>query len=374
MNAQLLKQKLTEKDIVKIVNRLGGELRSENENEMIFDSITYDINASSHKPKLYCYKSNFTFVEFHMSMETFDIFELIKERMKLLGNKYGFTDCIKFVCDTMGLDYRADTIITSTSNFINSNLKRFTRVNKEVELRVYDDAILDKFDNLYHEDWLNDNISIETMDKYNILYYQFGNQIIIPCYNEKNELIGIRARNLDPNASCKYVPYKDIDWHNGDNGWYKFNVGSTFFGLNHNLEVIRKTKKVIICESEKAVMQGDTYFGKNNIILGMYGSAMTITKRDIVLDMGVDEVIIAIDFDYDKESYHNEELYEDLTEWEIYERKVYKIADKFKGWCKVSVIIDYNPIYNGACPTDYGKEKFIKLYKNRLEIYGKGEE
>ena len=57
MNAQLLKQKLTEKDIVKIVNRLGGELRLENENEMIFDSITYDINASSHKPKLYCYKS-----------------------------------------------------------------------------------------------------------------------------------------------------------------------------------------------------------------------------------------------------------------------------------------------------------------------------
>ena len=182
------------------------------------------------------------------------------------------------------------------------------------------------------------------------MYYQFGNQIIIPCYNDKNELIGIRARNLDPNASCKYVPYKDIDWRNGDKGWYKFNVGSTFFGLNHNLEAIRKTKKVIICESEKAVMQGDTYFGKNNIILGMYGSAMTITKRDIVLDMGIDEVIIAIDFDYDKESYHNEELYEDLTEWEIYERKVYKIADKFKGWCKVSVIIDFNPEHKKALP------------------------
>ncbi len=58
--------------------------------EMIFDSITYDIVADSHKPKLYCYKSNFTFVEFHISMDTFDIFELIKERQKLLGNKYNF--------------------------------------------------------------------------------------------------------------------------------------------------------------------------------------------------------------------------------------------------------------------------------------------
>ena len=368
MNAQLLKQKLTEKDIVKIVNRLGGELRSENDNEMIFDSITYDITTDNHKPKLYCYKSNFMFVEFHFSMDTFDIFELIKERMKLLGNKYGFTDCIKFVCDTIGLDYRADTITTNTSTFVNSNLKRFTQTNKTIELPVYDDAILNKFENWYHQSWIDDNISIDTMDKYNIKYYDYGNQIIIPCYNQNNELIGIRARNLDPNATAKYIPYKDM---NGT--WYKFNVGSTFYGLNHTANSIAKTKKVIICESEKAVLQGDTYFGKNNIVVGMYGSAMTTTKRDIILDLGVDEVIIAIDFDYDEETYHNEELYEDLTEWEIFENKVYKIADKFKGWCKVSVMIDYHPLYNGACPTDYGKEKFIKLYKNRYEIYGKGE-
>ena len=368
MNAQLLKQKLTERDIVKIVNALGGELRSENENEMIFDSITYDINADTHKPKLYCYKSNFTFVEFHLSMDTFDIFELIKDRQRLLGNKYNFTDCIKFVCDIMNLDYRSDTITTTSTNFINANLKRFTQPNKVAELQVYDDAILDKFENWYHQSWIDDNISIETMDKYNIKYYDFGNQIIIPCYNEKNELVGIRARNLDPNANAKYIPYKDM---NGT--WYKFNVGSTFFGLNHNTEAIKRTRRVIICESEKAVMQGDTYFGKNNIILGMYGSAMTTTKRDIILDLGVEEVVIAIDFDYIKEEYHNEELYENLTAWEIYENKVYKIADKFKGWCNVSVIIDYNPLYDGACPTDYGKEKFIKLYKNRFQIYGKGE-
>ena len=371
MNAQLLKQKLTERDIVNVVTRLGGELKYETETEFIFTSITYDINGDAHKPKLYCYKSNFMFVEFHMSMDTFDIFELIKERQRLLGNKYGFTDCIKFVCDTIGIDYRSDTIATSTSNFINSNLKRFTQVTKITELTVYDDDILDKFENWYHQSWIDDHISIETMEKYNIKYYDFGNQIIIPCYNEKNELIGIRARNLDPNASCKYVPYKDIDWHKGDRGWFKFNVGSTFFGLNHNIDAIRRTKKVIICESEKSVMQGDTYFGKNNIILGMYGSAMTTTKRDIILDLGIEEVVIAIDFDYLEEAYHNEDTYEDLTDWELYERKVYKIADKFKGWCKVSVIIDFNPEHKKDCVTDYSREKFLKLYNDRFTIYEK---
>ena len=40
--------------------------------------------------------------------------------------------------------------------------------------------------------------------------------------NERNELIGIRARNVNPDATAKYIPYKDINWRNGDNGWYKF--------------------------------------------------------------------------------------------------------------------------------------------------------
>ena len=373
MDAQLLKSKLTEKNIVKIINRLGGELRSENENEMIFDSITYDINASAHKPKLYCYKSNFNFVEFHFSMDTFDIYELVKERQKILGNKYNFVDCLKFVCDTIGIDYKSNVPMSNTNNFVNSNLKRFLQPNKVTELKIYDDTILNKFDNWYHQSWIDDHISVETMDKYNILYYDYGNQIIIPCYNEYGQLIGIRARNLDPSATAKYVPYKDIDYHNGDNGWYKFNVGSTFFGLNYNLDAIKKFKKAIICESEKAVMQGDTYFRDNNIVLGMYGSAMTKTKRNKLLELGIDEVIIAIDFDYIEETYHDEEKYEELTDWERYERKVYKIADMFKGWCKVSVIIDYKPEHKKDCVMDYSKEKMIKLYNNRIEIYGKGE-
>ena len=187
--------------------------------------------------------------------------------------------------------------------------------------------------------------------------------VCITNYDAYNNLIGIRARNLDPNAGAKYIPYKDI---NGT--WYKFNVGSTFFGLNHNANAIRKYKKVVICESEKAVMQGDTFFGDNNIILGMYGSAMTKQKRNIILGLEVEEVIIAIDFDYEEESYHNEELYEPDTPWELYEKKVYKIADMFKGWCKVSVMVDYKPRHKKDCATDYGKDGFIKLYKNRIKI------
>jgi hypothetical protein len=369
MDAQTLKSKLTERNIIEIVTRLGGTLKDENDEYMIFTSITYDIDADNHKPKLYCYKSNFNFVEYHISMDTFDIFELIKERYRLMGVRYGFIDCMKFVCATIGIDFNSNDFNSNQYEFINANLKRFTNKTNKAELKVFDDTILNKFENWYHQSWLDDNITIETMDKYNIKYYDYGNQIIIPCYNQYNQLIGIRARNLDPNASAKYIPYKDIDWHNGDKGWYKFNVGSTFYGLNHNINAIRKFKKVIVCESEKAVLQGDSYFGDNNIILGMYGSAMTKQKRDILLELGIDEIIIAIDFDYLEESYSNQEEYESLTDWEVYENKVYKIADMFKGWCNVSAIVDYNPEHKKDCVTDYGKDKFIKLYKRRVKIY-----
>jgi hypothetical protein len=364
MDAQFIKSKLNDKNIVKIINKLGGELSSETDDYMIFTSITYDIDAGNHKPKLYCYKSNYSFVEFHLSMETFGIYEVVKERKRLLGEKYTFVDCMKFVCNCIGLNYNDNNYTGSTNTFINSNLKRFIDGYSNKELPIYDDTILNKFEHWYHQSWLDDNISIETMDKYNILYYDFGNQIIIPCYDAYNNLIGIRARNLDPNADAKYIPYKDI---NGT--WYKFNVGSTFYGLNHVSKAIQKYKKVIICESEKSVMQGDTFFGDNNIILGMYGSAMTKQKRNIILSLGVEEVIIAIDFDYEEENYHNEELYEELTDWELYEKKVYKIADMFKGWCKVSVIVDYKPEHKKDCVTDYDKKKFIKLYNNRQIIY-----
>ena len=364
MDAQVLKSKLTDRNIVDIINRLGGELKEDNTEYMIFTSITYDVDADSHKAKLYCYKTNYSFVEYHISMDTFDIFELIKERQRLLGNKYNFVDCMKFVCSTIGIDFNSDNFKSNQSEFINSKLKRFTNTANKIELQVFDDTILNKFDNWYHQSWIDDNISIETMDKYNIKYYDYGNQIIIPCYNQYNQLIGIRARNLDPNATAKYIPYKDM---NGT--WYKFNVGSTFYGINHNIEAIRRTKKVIICESEKAVLQGDTYFGSNNIILGMYGSAMTRQKRNMILELGVDEIIIAIDFDYTEESYSNKEEYEPFTDWEIYENKVYKIADMFKGWCKVSAIVDYKPEHKKDCVTDYGKDKFIKLYKERVKIY-----
>lgn len=369
MDAQYLKSKLTDKSIIQIINKLGGELREDNEEYMIFTSITYDVDANTHKAKLYCYKSNYMFVEYHISMETFDVFELIKERQRLLGNKYSFVDCMRFVCKVLKLDFNSDNNIETKSDFINSNLKRFATKGHKVELQVFDDVILNKFEDIYHQDWIDDGISIETMEKYNIKYYRFESQIIIPCYNQYNQLIGIRVRNMNPNAGAKYFPYKDLDWRNGNNGWYKFNVGSTFYGLNYNVQAIQRTKKAVICESEKAVLQGDTFFGDNNIILGMYGSAMTRTKRDILLEMGVDEVIIAIDFDYEEESYSNEEQYEPKTDWERYEEKVYKIADMFKGWCKVSVIIDYKPKHKKDCVTDYGKKDFVKFYKNRLIIY-----
>ena len=40
MDAQVLKSKLTDKNVVEIINKLGGELREDNTEYMIFTSIT----------------------------------------------------------------------------------------------------------------------------------------------------------------------------------------------------------------------------------------------------------------------------------------------------------------------------------------------
>lgn len=369
MDAYAIKQRITETNIIQVIKSLGGELAYEQGDCLIFTSITYSINANEHKPKLYYYKSSKGFVEYHTGMDSFDIFDVVKYRKQLLGEEYSFYDCIKYVCNVLGFDYSFKTNATEFKQYVNAGLSRFlpkkgnSIIEDDIDILNNDLINALPFDDVYHQSWIDDHISIESMEKYNIKYYEYGGQIIIPCYNRFNQLIGIRARNLNPYSSYKYIPYSSLDGRE-----YSFPTGSTLFGLNHTMESIKRHKKVIICESEKSVLQGDTYFGDNNIIVGMYGSALTKEKRNLILSLGIDEVIIAIDFDYDEVRYHNEDLYEDLTDWERYESKVNKICAMFKDWCKVSVIVDEYPKHKKDCVTDYGREEFLRLYKQRITL------
>ena len=99
-------------------------------------------------------------------------------------------------------------------------------------------------------EWLNDGISEEAMKEYNILYSIDRNSIIIPHFNENNELIGIRGRNLNDD-DIKYGKYTPVQI---EGVIYSHPLTYNLYGLNNVKENIERYRMAIIAESEKACM------------------------------------------------------------------------------------------------------------------------
>ena len=232
--------------------------------------------------------------------------------------------------------------------------------NKNFNANYYNRNVLLFFEPIYHQSWLDDNISIKTMEKYNIGYYPLQDCITIPCFDDKANLIGIRGRFLNPESQVKYLPIRLL---NGVE--YKFQTNNYLYGIWYTKQAIKYHKKCVLFEAEKSTLQCDTYFGEDNFSVSLYGSAMSKQKRDIILEQGVNEVIIAIDFDYDTILDENGNKTEDFTQ---FENKVYKISKFFKGFCKVSALVSYGGHNYKDSPSDLGKEKYLELYKNREVI------
>lgn len=136
-------------------------------------------------------------------------------------------------------------------------------------------------------------------------------------------------------------------------------TGQYFYGLFQNIENIKKTKRVILVESEKAVMQFETMYPNNNIALALSSSNLSQYQIDILKDLGVEEVIIALDKEYEK-SGTREEM--------VYALKVDKSLVSKLSLFNVSVIWDFGGLINKKdSPLDRGKEVFNKLYNNRID-------
>jgi len=139
---------------------------------------------------------------------------------------------------------------------------------------------------------------------------------------------------------------------------YAFPSSCILYGQQFNESAIRLSKQVLLTESEKGVLKLATWFGMENCnALGMYGSALSKHNRDYILSLGVQEVVIVADRDY--KSFDDEE-------YEAWEKKMFKLASLFKGFCKVTILYDkeFKLGYKDNC-TDGDLDYFKEMYENR---------
>lgn len=198
---------------------------------------------------------------------------------------------------------------------------------EEITLKAYLD-----WDNT---EFYKDNISYQTQAEFELGLDVFSHRITIPIRDELGRLIGIKGRRV----------WDKIDEYNPKYLYLKkCKKSEVLFGLDHTLPYIKQKDEVIICESEKGVMQLWSYGYKNCVSVG--GHSISNTQLEKILRMNINNVVIAFD--------------KDVSESELLEE--YK---KLCNFANVTCIVDiYNLLNDKESPMD-NPEKWNILYRSR---------
>ena len=342
-----LKELITDDDIIFLLNELGADFVQDDNKQIIFYSICHHPEDSEkHKPKLYWYKNNKSFLCYSCGF-TGDIFALVE---KVKGFK--FKESLNWVMQKLNLEPVIQKKSIEIDNW-QKDLKKFLPDYEEKQkIEIYDSSILKLFENKFHQDWIDYGIAVATLKKFNIGFYARCNQITIPVYYN-SDLIGIRIRALDEKdiQKGKYRPLKDLN-----NNVYKFPTNQVFYGWDENKEKIKECKTAWIVEAEKTVLKFDSW-GCNKC-LAVFGSKISKEHINKLLQLGVETIVLMMDSDF-----HSKED----EEYKLFVSKMTKLIEKLKPYFKVELC--YNNINADAykfSPTDYSLEDFKEIYKRRI--------
>lgn len=359
-----IKESLDIYDIKKILLDLGSdEPKSDNNGNLIFSTICHNHFGGSHK--LYYYHDSKTFHCYSECQENMDIYSLVA-KVKKYKLPQEFSKAVNYVANLTGKIIRQNSFTNIQSNIVDDWewLNKFKRKEKpKIELKTYNDKVLDMFLKLPHECWLDDGISAETMSKYEIGFHVTQNRITIPQRSTTNELLGIRGRSLnqeDIDAGKKYMPLTI------EGNTYSTMSFYSLYGLNHTQKAIKRIKKAIIFEDEKSVLKCEDYFGEDNFAVSTYGSNLSDFQVNVLLELGIEEVFIARDKEY---------IDHDTEESYAYANKLLKQAMKFVPYVRTYILFDnWNLLDYKDSPADKGRDILIELMKRKFEIKTKEED
>ena len=358
-----IKNNLTIEQVRDLIAELGGEPQLQHE-VLLCKTICH--GGDSHK--LYYYdNTKLCHCYTGCAEPTFDIFELVRKvKSRELDCDYQLPQAIQYVAQYFG--YAPSEKIDETPTSIDADLQylenydRISNISLEtkiVELKTYDGSFLKNLPHPRIEPWIKDGISQEIMDFYEICYDPKNCGIVIPHRDIDGRLIGIRERTLIKENADLYGKYRPMKLNKQ---MYNHPLSFALYGLYQNQENIKRVKKAFVFESEKSVLQYATMFGQeNNIAVAICGSSFIQYQAWLLINMGVQEIIVGLDKQYQE---LNDDEHKKLV------RNLKGIHNKYGQFVTISYLFDKeNLLSYKASPTDEGKEKFLQLYKNRVNLY-----
>ena len=334
--------------VVSMMEKLGADRWVDKGTHIIFPTICHNEDASEASMKLYFYKDTKLFVCYTHD-GNMSIFKFLKNYYEARGVDYDWYNDIYLAVRDCGNFRRNEGFVVEKYKSVRDRYSR----RKEMVLPEYSPNVLDCFVRKHPVEWLEDGISEEAMDKFNISYSIAHNKIIIPHYDADNRLIGIRGRALNEweiENVGKYTPLKM------EEVWYKHPLSMNLYGLNVTRENIRRKQICFLVESEKAVMQMES-FSFPNCSAAVCGSNFNKYQLNILMKTCCPAEIVLC---FDKE---------ELPGQDRYFNKLYDICKKYGQYCDFSFVYDREGLLNlKESPTDRGEEVFTKLIEKRVRV------
>jgi hypothetical protein len=356
---------LTTEDVIEIMKDLGSDTyKKDNQGNLYFLNICHGGDG---------YKLHY-FVESKMLMcytccGTLSLYDVIMSCKSI-----DFKDAYKYLCEfknislhkkmKIGLQKRVEE--NKDLDFLKIHLYR--KEKQMIKLPAYNKHILNIFDNYMPLSWYKEGIDEDIARYFGIRYYMSQNKAIIPHYDIDGNLVGLRARNFfqhEIESGKKYIPITIQGLT------YRYPMNFNLYGIYQNKDNIKRFKKAIIFESEKSVLLYGSYYGQeNNITVATSGMSLSLYQRDLLLSLGVEEIVIAYDKQYQLELIESEDnTAKAWKEYEGYIKRLIKIVNMFIDYCNVSIIACWDDrLEYKAAPIDHGKETFESLYRERYYV------
>ena len=318
----------------------------ETESALIMPTVCHNQDSSEASWKLYYYKDSHLFY-CYTEDGAMSIFKFLEHFYETRGIAYDwYRDIYEVITNCAS---PADPV----TKYYKSIRDEYAIKKARKELPTYPNGILDVFIKHYPVEWLNDGITKEAIDKYNIRYSIYQNKIIIPHYNINDELVGIRGRALNKEDIENFGKYMPVQI---EGKWYSHPLSLNLYGLNKNWKNIKQDGIAFVFESEKSVLQCEN-FGMKNYAVASCGSNLNKFQIDLLMRYCSPKNIVVC--------YDNEELKGE----DKYFQKLYKMCSKYKNYCNMSFIYDRENITDKKdSPSDKGEAIFLQLLKEKVKI------
>lgn len=244
-----LREQLADETIKNILAQFNVEPVDEDENKIIFPTCCHNLEGGS--PKLWYYKDSKLFHCFTECQSTFDIFTLLQKMYQLRGKEISLRQAIS-LCDLDASEISEEDQSYNCRNdlrYMQELSSTYIPDVEHLELRIYDKDILRHyaFDYVGLMPWIQEGISVEALQQFNIKYDSYNQAILIPNFDYNGNLIGIRARYLKEEdvAKGKYRPLYAFGT------LYNHPTGRTFYGIYENHKNIERKHMCVIYEGKR---------------------------------------------------------------------------------------------------------------------------